>query len=102
MMIKPLSIGSLTLLLLFYSLSLLAQQKPITGKIIDQESHQPLQGVSIAVKGTSTTVVSDNTGSFSIVVPSNNAVLEITYVGYAPQEVNLAGRSAISIGMINA
>src|SRR3954470_18306462 len=99
---KPLRTGSLTLFLIFFSITLFAQQKTITGRILDQDSKQPLSGVSIGVKGTSATVVSDNSGGFSIAVPSDDAMLEVTYVGYTPQQIKVGAQSTIAVGMISA
>lgn len=65
-------------LLFLCSLSSFAQQKTITGKIIDQESGKPLPGVTILVRGSSTVVTSDEEGSFSITVPSDQSLLEVS------------------------
>ncbi|TDH24217.1 TonB-dependent receptor [Segetibacter sp. 3557_3] len=89
-------------LFLLCSLFSFAQQKTLTGKIIDQETGQPLQGVTVAVKGSAATVVSNATGEFSIVVPSNDAVLEISYVGYATQQVRPGAQSTITVSLVNA
>lgn len=84
---------SATLVLVFLSISgLYAQQRTITGKVINQQTGEPLEGVSVNVKGTNRNVISGNDGSFTIAVPSANAVLAFSYVGFAPQEVR-AGRS---------
>ena len=89
----------LALLFSFYSFSLLAQSKNVTGKVIDQESQQPLANVSIAVKGAGTAVVSDNAGAFSIQAPSNESILEFTSVGYAPKEIRIGTQTSITVEM---
>src|SRR5438105_4482823 len=103
-MMKPklLSGALLALLPLFFSLSSLAQQKTITGKIVAQETREPLQGVTVSVKGSSTTVTTNKEGAFSIVVPSNESVLEISYVGYSPQEMQVGSQTSITVSMANA
>lgn len=97
------------LLQCFYALMLFmlpytsfSQQKTVTGTVTDQESHQPLAGVTISVKGTATTVTTNAEGSFSIVVPGNRSVLEVTYVGYAPQELRIGDQTSVAVSMVNA
>ena len=71
----------------------------VTGRITGSNG-QALQGVSITIKGTQTGTTTDADGNFSLVVPDENtAVLVVSYVGYATQEINVAGRSSINITM---
>ena len=53
---------------------LFAQQKTVTGKVLDADGN-PLVGVTVSIKGTKTSVPTDATGAFTIVVPSNQSVL---------------------------
>jgi TonB-linked SusC/RagA family outer membrane protein len=93
----PQSLGTL-LLLLLVSTQLLAQQKTVTGTITDS-LNAPLTGVSITVKGTEKTVTSNNKGEFSVSVPSNNAVLVFSYVGFATQEVSVGSNTTLAVTM---
>lgn len=87
---------------LLISFSSLAQQKIITGKVVDADTRQPLPSVSVGVKGSAVTIVSNAEGVFSVTVPSGNAVLEITNVGYAAQEVKVGNQTTLTISMANA
>jgi len=58
----------------------------ITGTVTN-ENNEPLSGVSVTIKGKSTGTTTDQNGNFSIVA-DENAILVISYVGYAPQEVS--------------
>ena len=57
------------------------QTKTVKGTIID-ESEEPLIGVSIVVKGTSTGTITDFNGNFSIDLPAGRKELVISYIGY--------------------
>src|ERR1700712_4201184 len=57
----------------------------ITGKIIN-EKNEPLPGVSIKIKGSFNGTTTDASGTFKITA-DENAVLQISYVGFANQEV---------------
>lgn len=90
------------LLLLIIPLALFSQQKTVTGKVQDSETRESLAGVSITLKGTNTTVVSGAEGAFNISVPSNESVLDVTYVGYLPIQVKVGNQTSITISMVNA
>jgi iron complex outermembrane receptor protein len=102
MNVKPLIKCFYAFLLLFFSHSLSAQQKTITGKILDQESGQPLPGVTVAVRGTNNAAVTNNEGVYSITVPSDQSVLEISYVGYTPQRITVGNQTSINLTMAAA
>ncbi len=78
--------------------SLEMQDIRITGKVTN-ESGEPLVGVSITVKGSSTGTITDNLGNFELTVPEN-AVLEISYVGFISQEIPVNNQSVINISLI--
>jgi TonB-linked SusC/RagA family outer membrane protein len=73
------------------------QAKKITGKITDK-SGASLPGVSVAVKGTTTGVVTDGDGNFSLSVPQN-AVLSISFVGMKSVEVVVGNQTSINVKM---
>lgn len=76
-----------------------AQSKPITGSVKD-DSGAPLAGVTLQIKGTTSGAVSDGEGKFKLTVPNESAVLNVTFIGYEPQEVPVAGKSEINIVLL--
>ena len=58
----------------------------VKGKVIDADGSEPLIGVSILVKGTTTGTVTDFDGNFQLTVP-DKAVLQLSYIGYKPVEL---------------
>src|SRR5690554_277488 len=64
------------------------QKKTISGKIVDEQG-EPVIGANIMEKGTTNGTVTDYDGHFSLNV-DENAVLQVTYIGYLTQEVNTA------------
>lgn len=67
------------------------QDKTVEGKIVD-EAGLPLPGVSVLVKGTTTGTTTDVDGVFKLNVPEN-ALLEVTYVGFISQQ-HVVGKKA--------
>ena len=82
-----------TMLFFLFSCSAFAQ-KTVAGKIITQ-TNAPIQGVSITVKGTSTGTLTDANGFFSLRVPSESSIVEISYIGYETVDLSVAGRTNI-------
>ncbi|MDR2119300.1 MAG: SusC/RagA family TonB-linked outer membrane protein [Tannerella sp.] len=76
------------LLCFVFGLSHLLAQQTVTasGNIVSEDDGEPLIGVSIVVKGTTTGTTTDIDGNFTLTVP-RNAILEISYVGMIAQEV---------------
>jgi len=73
-----------------------AQTRVVTGKITDEKDGTPIPGVSVTVKNTNVGTVTDANGVFNIRA-ADNAVLVISYVGYAGQEVPVNQSSSIRL-----
>ncbi len=86
---------SLIAVSLLFNLSLYAQQKVITGKVTDAGS-QPLQGVSVRIKGTTAGGNTGADGSYSISA-KRGQTLEFTYVGKVSQEKKVGAESVVNI-----
>lgn len=74
----------------------LTVQYSISGTITDSKG-VPLPGANIVEKGTTNGTQADFDGNFSISVKDENAVLVLSYIGYATKEIALNGRSFIAI-----
>ncbi len=83
------------LLLLFAAFVSNAQKIVVNGKIVD-EDYEPLIGVTIKVKNAKEGVITNNNGEFKIIAASN-AVLVISYIGFATKEEPISNRSSINI-----
>jgi TonB-linked SusC/RagA family outer membrane protein len=88
-------------LLLFFgcSLSLLAQDRRITGKVVSAGDGSPLPGVSVQVKGSNKGTSTDATGNYAISIPSGKSTLEIRSVGFYTQTVEISNQSIINIAL---
>ena len=72
--------------------------KTVTGKVID-ENGQPLPGVTVKVKGGTTSAQTDAQGSYRINLSDDNATLVFTFVGYKDQEVSARGKTVVLVTM---
>ncbi|HEX3006158.1 MAG TPA: TonB-dependent receptor [Bacteroidales bacterium] len=71
----------------------------VTGNISDASNGDPLPGVNITVEGTTTGTISDENGNYSLDVPSSNAVLIFSFVGYNTEK-QVANRATIDVQLI--
>lgn len=73
--------------------------RTITGKVLDEDGY-PIIGANIMEKGSASNgTVTDIDGLFSIAVPEN-AVLQVTYIGYIEQEIRVGAQSNLTIILI--
>lgn len=72
-----------------------AQTKTITGQITDQQSGNPMSGVSVSVKGTTNGTSTNTNGMFSINAPAKGTLI-ISSVGYGTIEIPVNNRSIIN------
>ncbi|WP_298237644.1 TonB-dependent receptor [uncultured Algibacter sp.] len=94
-MIKLLPIKFFTLLM-FFGMSNFILGQEVSGTVLDDTS-QPLPGVSVILKGTSTGTTTDFDGNYSISA-NNGDVLVFSYVGYDSQEIIVSG-STVNVTM---
>lgn len=74
-----------------------SESKRMVSGVVNDEKSEPLIGVSIIVKGTSVGTTTDNAGNYRLEVPSDNAQLEFSYIGYHLQTVTVANRSVLNV-----
>ena len=72
------------------------QGRTITGVITD-DTGEPLPGANIVVKGSSTGVMTDMNGAYSLVVPNDNVTLVFSYMGYVSKEIVVGSQTTISV-----
>jgi TonB-linked SusC/RagA family outer membrane protein len=81
--------------MLFISVSAFAQ-KTVTGTVVDNYG-EPIIGANVVVKGSQEGTMTDADGNFSLKNVSDNATLKVSFMGYATQEVSVAGKSKINV-----
>ena len=73
-------------------------QIDVTGKVTSSEG-EALPGVNIIIKGTSTGVITDLEGAFSITVPNQESVLIFKYIGFLSKEITVANQTSINVAL---
>ncbi|WP_120261896.1 SusC/RagA family TonB-linked outer membrane protein [Sphingobacterium detergens] len=74
-----------------------AAQKELRGKIVDQETNLPIGGATIRVKGTAIAATTDQMGAFKLSNVSDQAILQVSFIGYELSEVPATSASLIRL-----
>nr|WP_245565197.1 SusC/RagA family TonB-linked outer membrane protein [Spirosoma spitsbergense] len=75
-----------------------ALAQTVSGRVTAADDNQPLPGVSILVKGTTTGTTTLADGTYSIRIPAN-ATLTFSFIGYETKEVPVGTRTAIDVSL---
>ena len=81
-------------LLCLFPMGALAQS--LVKGTVNDEAGEPIIGATVKVQGTNTGAITDFNGNFQIQAASN-ATLNVSFVGYVPQSVKVAGKTNIAI-----
>jgi len=77
------------------------QNLTIRGKVTDSNK-EPLAGVAVIIKGTTTGTVTDAGGSYILTQIRKNSVLTFSFMGMEPQDVVVGDKSTINVEMVES
>ena len=72
------------------------QRKELSGTVRDSNG-DPIPGVSIQIKGTSTGTISDVNGEFKLSVPADAKTISVSFVGMKNQEIEISGKTLVNV-----
>jgi TonB-linked SusC/RagA family outer membrane protein len=72
-----------------------SQQKQVSGRVTDTAGAS-IPGISVIVKGTTTGVLTDNFGKYTISVPAN-ATLQFSFIGMKTQELAVGDKTSMNV-----
>lgn len=75
-----------------------AQTKSISGKVLDAQG-VAIPGATIVVKGTTTGTLTDVDGNFTLQNVSEDAIIQISFVGMKTSEVKVTGQKSIKVAL---
>ncbi|HOZ70783.1 MAG TPA: TonB-dependent receptor plug domain-containing protein, partial [Chitinophagaceae bacterium] len=81
-------------------LGLMAQTRPVTGTVVSSENKQPLQGVTVTIKGTKTGTTTDANGNFRINAGEND-VLVFSNVSFTTSEITVGKNSTLNVTLVS-
>lgn len=96
---KLLAIAFSVLLILFFSMPVLAQNTIRVKGRITNETGQAVARASVVVKGSTTGTTADDNGNFEITAPSNSTLV-ISAVNFTLQEVKVNNRETVDVTLV--
>ncbi|MDY8138398.1 SusC/RagA family TonB-linked outer membrane protein [Aquimarina sp. 2201CG5-10] len=79
--------------------SIKAQDSTVSGTVTDTKGGNVLPGVNVVVKGTSVGVLSDFDGNYSIKLPTQDAILVFSSLGFETKEIAVNGQTTINVSL---
>src|SRR5206468_4766712 len=95
---RAVTIGLSVVMALILSVSASGQQIPVSGTVTNAAG-VALRGVSVHVQGTTTRIVTDANGKYSIASAPAQGILSFTLLGQRGVQQTIAGRSTIDVTM---
>lgn len=87
-------------ILLSVSISLFAQDRQITGTVIEKGTNLPLPGAAVVLKGTSSATTTDQKGKFILRTKETGTVqLEIRMIGFTTQVVSVKENGPVNVSL---
>ena len=87
--------------ILLCHLSLPAQEKTITGRVVSKNEKEPLPGVSVTNIATNSNAITDENGNFRIAAQTGQR-LSFSFVGFKTGFFTVAAASKLTIELENA
>ena len=88
------------LLAFFLCVTGYAQKLTISGVVIDKDLNEPLTGVNVLVKGTTTGTITDFDGKYTLEADANS-ILVFSYLSMKTIEEPVNGRTKIDVTMVS-
>ncbi len=96
---QPLKL-TLSVLLFFSSQFAFAQNKEVSGRIIDSTDGSALSNVSVVAKGTTLGTQTDVNGYFHFTIPLSVRTLTVSAVGFLTQQVDIGVTNNIEVALV--
>ena len=77
-----------------------AQNRSLSGRVIDRSSGQGLPGATVLVKGTTVGASTNADGSFSLSVPTTATVLTFSSIGYTSVDKTIGSDAAYEVSLV--
>src|SRR5882724_7272458 len=79
-----------------FAISVMAQDRVVTGKVTSKEDGSSLPGVNVVIKGTTSGTVTDSDGKYSLNLPGGGSLV-FSFIGLKTEEVEVGERTVVDI-----
>jgi len=81
----------------FFPTGAFAQERVVTGTVVSGDSKQPIPNVTVTVKGTRTSTVTDASGNYRIAVSGAASTLVLSHTGFLNMEISIEGKTTADV-----
>ncbi|MEG1864519.1 MAG: SusC/RagA family TonB-linked outer membrane protein [Alistipes sp.] len=92
----------LTVVMLLAVSGVWAQSRNVTGVVYANDGKTPMVGATVLVKGTTTGMITNVDGTYSLKISNDNNVLIFQSIGYQTQEVVVGTRTGINVTLLES
>lgn len=71
----------------------------ISGRVTDASTGEPLVGVTVMVRNTTTGTATDSDGTFELRIPDGSEELVISYIGYVTQIISIGSQTVFNVSL---
>jgi TonB-dependent starch-binding outer membrane protein SusC len=93
-------LASFTLLCVLFTQTAFSQARKISGKVTDDKA-VPIQGATVAAKGSKTGTQTDANGAFTLDVPEGVYALTVSSIGYAGQDISIVNQTSVTVSLVS-
>jgi TonB-linked SusC/RagA family outer membrane protein len=69
----------------------------VTGTVTNASDKEPIPGVTVVVKGTTTGTITDINGKYSLNIPAGGKIISFSFIGMTTEEVQIGSQSVINV-----
>ena len=73
----------------FLSFTMVRAQRTVKGTVTDSADSKTIPGVNVIIRGTTTGIVTDVNGNFTLQVPAGSSELAVSMLGFETQIIKL-------------
>ncbi|MGH8057381.1 MAG: TonB-dependent receptor plug domain-containing protein, partial [Candidatus Entotheonellia bacterium] len=95
------AVGMSLLLALLVHGTALGQQAEVSGRVTSSPDGAPIQGVTVRIRGTTTSTTTDAEGRYSLTAPADG-ILVFALIGYRGVGISVGGRTTLDVAMERA
>lgn len=86
-------------MLLLMSISAIAQERSVSGKVVSTEDGSALPGVNVVIKGTTNGTVTDADGNYKLTLPTSGGSLVFSFIGLQTSEIAIGERAIVDVSL---
>jgi len=86
---------------MIFSISQATAQYQVSGRIIDEETGNPLPGASIQIEETGKGTIADADGFYNLSIPEGGYTLFVSFVGFEPKVITVSESMRLTIGLVS-